>query len=252
MSHRIQADWFASARGRYLLSWEQKHVDHQVADIFGFNALQLGMCSHDYLRANRMPNRMRCAPDIGTDSVGVSLFADGEELPFESQSLDLVVLPHVLEFVPNPHQVLREVERVLVPEGHVLISGFNPMSLWGMRRVLAGHLGEFPWTGHYLSALRLKDWLSLLGFEHRHAFSGCFVPPVASEVWLRRWSFMETAGRYCWPFGGAVHVFHAVKKVPGMRLIEPRWRERELARKKAMVPAAHRGGRNPGAAGTID
>lgn len=240
MSHCTQGDWFETARGRYLLAWEQACFDRKVVDIFGFNALQLGMCGHDFLRANRMPNRILCSDSAVAGTSAATVLASEEELPFASQSLDLVVLPHVLEFVSHPHQVLREVERVLLPEGHVLITTFNPMSLWGLRRVMSGHMGEFPWTGQYISALRLKDWLSLLSFEHRSVSSGGFAPPFASEVWLRRWSFMETAGRYCWPFGGAVNLIHAVKKVPGMRVIAPSWRESQRSRKKAMVPAAHR------------
>lgn len=243
MSHRTQGDWFETARGRYLLAWEHAAFDRKVVDIFGFNAVQFGMCNHDFLRANRMPNRIMCSDMAVAGVSAASVLASEHELPFASQSLDLVVLPHVLEFVNRPHEVLREVERVLLPEGHVLISTFNPMSLWGMRRVMSGHMGEFPWTGQYLSVLRLKDWLSLLGFEHRSAASGCFAPPLSSEVWLRRWSFMESAGRYCWPFGGAVTLLHAVKKVPGMRVIAPNWRDMQRAGKKSMVPAANHHGK---------
>lgn len=244
MSQLTASNWFESARGRYLLAWEQACFDQQVVDIFGFNAVQIGMCNEDFLRANRMPNRMLCAGVGERNCRRVSLQASELELPFASQSLDLVILPHVLEFVSHPHQVLREVERVLLPEGHLLISAFNPMSLWGMRRIFAGHMGQFPWTGQYLSSPRIKDWLSLLGFESRSVMSGCFAPPVAREEWLRRWSFMETAGRYCWPFGGAVFIAHAVKKAPGMRLIAPNWRDlQRTGKKESMVPAAHHRGK---------
>ena len=82
--------------------------------------------------------------------------SDLRQLPFASASLDLVVLPHVLEFLPDPHQMLREVERVLIPEGQVVIAGFNPLSLWGLRRYRpAQREGLFPWNGNYLSVLRL-------------------------------------------------------------------------------------------------
>ncbi|MDQ7990058.1 MAG: methyltransferase domain-containing protein [Candidatus Dactylopiibacterium sp.] len=243
MSHSCLGEWFESPRGRYLLAWEHARFDERVADIFGFNAAQIGLCGHDFLRANRMALRLRCTDRRDTALLTADLLAEAEELPFASQSLDLVVLPHVLEFVSHPHQVLREVERVLLPEGHVLITGFNPVSLWGLRRSLAGHMGVLPWTGQYLGVPRLKDWLSLLGFEHRGVTSGCFAPPVASEEWLRRWSFMEVAGAHCWPFGGAVYMLHAVRRLPGMRLmLMPAWRE-QRARRKAMVPAAHRHGR---------
>ena len=229
--------WRDSPRGRYLMAWEARQFDLLVSDIFGFHALQIGLEGWDLLRANRMSMRLHCAN--GADLKGVDVCTSAEELPFASQSLDMVLLPHVLEFSPHPHQVLREVERVLMPEGQLLISGFNPYSLWGIRRSLAGNLGEMPWEGQYLSALRVKDWLSLLGFEHRELSFGCFAPPVASEVWLRRWSFMDSIGCRGWPVAGAVYILHAVKRVAGMRLILPGWRARR-SRQKAMLPVAHR------------
>jgi ubiquinone/menaquinone biosynthesis C-methylase UbiE len=102
-----------------VLAWEQERYDQVVADIFGFNALQMGMTQCDFLRANRMPFRQRCDPD-GPAEVRTHF----EHLPYATSSLDLVVMPHVLEFSPDPHQILREVERVLVPEGIVYISDY--------------------------------------------------------------------------------------------------------------------------------
>jgi SAM-dependent methyltransferase len=236
------ADWLQTPRGRYLLAWEQRQFDCLVADIFGFHALQVGLCSVDLLRANRMSCRLHCGSALS--EVGSTLYAVADELPFASQSVDLVVLPHVLEFAAHPHQILREVERILVPEGHVLIAGFNPFSLWGVRRALAGNLGDLPWQGQYLSLRRLKDWLSLLGFEARSVAQGCFAPPVASEVWLRRWSFMDAVGERFWSVGGSTYILQAVKRVQGMRLITPKWREAQR-RQKAMAPVAQQTSGNP-------
>lgn len=234
MSLSNLGQWFDSQQGRYLLAWEQAQLDQRLVDIFGFNAVQIGLCDQDFLRSNRMPHRLRCGACRAMDEPGADIQAAVEELPFASQSLDLVVLPHVLEFASHPHQVLREVERVLLPEGHLLITGFNPLSLWGLRRTLSGHMGDIPWTGQYLSPARLKDWLSLLGMETHGQQYGCYAPPLSSEVWLRRWSFMEATGRHCWPFAGGAYILHAIKRVQGMRLITPRWRQQK-ARKKAMV-----------------
>jgi SAM-dependent methyltransferase len=233
--------WLATARGQYLLAWEQRCVDQVVTDIFGFNAVQVGLCEQDFLRANRMPHRIHCS--VGCEQQpgrgGVYMFP--EELPFASQSLDLIVLPHALEFASHPHQVLREAERVLVPEGNLVIAGFNPLSMWGFRRWVAGNLGEMPWMGQYLSISRLKDWLSLLGFETRFSSFGCYAPPVSSEIWLRRWSFLDSMGKHWWPIVGGTYLLQAVKRVQGMRLITPKWREQK-ARKKAMVPVTQKSG----------
>jgi SAM-dependent methyltransferase len=166
--------WLASAPGRYVLDWEQRQLDAVVADIFGFNALQIGLPQGDFLRANRIPLRQKAGCQGAVD-----VLCDLAALPFASNSTDLVVLPHVLEFSDEPHQILREVERILIPEGQVIVVGFNPLSLWGMKRKL-DRSGEFPWNGSYLSLNRLKDWLQLLGFEVDRGQLGCYVPPSTS------------------------------------------------------------------------
>ena len=134
-------EWFATPPGQYLLAWEQAQFDLAVADLFGYNALQLGLPELDALRTNRMPHRWLALPEPfepGTPPVAgqaaVALVTDAAALPFPAASLDLLVLPHTLELSADPHHVLREVERVLVPEGRVVISGFNPASWWGFRQ----------------------------------------------------------------------------------------------------------------------
>ncbi len=228
------SEWLKTPPGRYIAEWEQAKHDHLVADIFGFNAVQIGMADCDLLRANRMPLRVRCERHGGTHVV-----SDLHHLPFAATSVDLVVLPHVLEFADNPHQILREVERVLVPEGQIIITGFNPFSLWGVRRGVVRGDGDFPWQGHYLSILRVKDWLALLGFEIQLGSFGRYAPAASQEKWLDRWRFLEWAGDRWWPIAGAVYVVQAVKRVHGMRLITPVWRERK-ARAKALAPAVQR------------
>lgn len=229
--------WQHTPQGRYVLSWEQERVDSLVADVFGFHALQLGLPDVDFLRENRIPLRCK-ADDEGT----VDTLCDLHQLPFANASVDLVILPHALEFWDDPHQILREVERILIPEGQVIITGFNPLSLWGLRRWLprpANPEAAFPWEGHYLSVLRLKDWLALLGFEVDRGNFGCYAPPFTQEKWFHRSRFLELAGDRWWGFAGGVYLLRAVKRVPGMRLILPAWRNaRKRAKAKALAPIA--------------
>jgi len=225
--------WLSTAQGRYVLDWEQARLDAAVTDIFGFNALQLGLPQIDFLRANRIPLRQH-AGECGS----VNVLCDLGALPFASNSIDLVALPHMLEFHPDPHQILREIERILIPEGQVIILGFNPISLWGLKnRVERG--GEFPWHGNYISLLRLKDWLKLLGFEVDRAALGCFAPPCNQEKWLRRWHFMEAAGDRWWGFPGGVYMLRAIKRVHGMRLITPKWKTAAVP-SKSLRPVAQK------------
>ena len=154
------SDWLTSSElGRYLLEREQAYFDRAVADVFGFHAVQLGLPEVDFLRANRIPWQCRVAA-----SGPAHIACNPEQLPFESRSLDLLVMPHVLDFTTVPHQVLREAERVLMPEGRLILTGFNPVSLWGVRRLIQGR-AAVPWSGHFLSLVRIKDWLTLLELE---------------------------------------------------------------------------------------
>jgi SAM-dependent methyltransferase len=235
MSILSLSDWFDSPQGRYLLDWEQEEVDRLVVDIFGYNAVQIGLPEVDLLRANRMPFRFQSAR-YGEAAV----VSRADSLPFASATLDLVVLPHVLDFSDSPHQVLREVERVLMPEGRIVIIGFNPWSLWGLRRMIARRRASFPWRGQYLSPLRVRDWLALLGFEAMSARFGGYAPPFARQRWLERGRFMDRFGPRWWPVCGAAYVMHGIKRVQGMRLITPNWRE-QGATSKRMAPVAQRG-----------
>ena len=227
-------DWLNTPQGQYVLQWEMRRHDQLLTDVFGFNALQIGLPDHDYLRANRMPFRFRCAPRMGVETI-----ADFHHLPFAGNSLDLVVLPHVLEFDTDPHRILREVERVLVPEGQVVVTGFNPFSLWGLKRRLRRRSSDAPWNGRYISVLRLKDWFALLGFETRAGAFGCYAPAMRQEKWLHRFHFMELAGDRWWPFAGAVYVMQGIKRQHGMRLLAAPWQDRKL-KAKALVTVTQR------------
>lgn len=211
--------WFSTPLGQYFLERERDYYDRVVADIFGYNALQCGLAEIDLLSASRIPSRWR----IGSTGP-IALQTDFRDLPIAANSIDLVVLPHVLEFSSDPHQILREVVRVLVPEGQVVISGFNPWSLLGMKRMWRRTRYQTPWTGRFINLPRLKDWLSLLSFDVVGGCMGGYAPPFSQEKWLRRFGFMDSAGDRWWPFAGGVYFMQAVKRVRGMRVITPRWR----------------------------
>jgi len=268
-------EWLRTPPGQYLLEWEQAQFDLAVADLFGYNALQLGLPELWTLKTNRMPHRWLALPEEAAESEGaqpppsagtgsstqagavdadrprVALVTDSAALPFPADSLDLVVLPHTLEMSADPHHVLREVERVLVPEGRVVISGLNPASLWGLRQGrghMAGRMGVsamgasrlyLPEVGDFIGPWRLRDWLRLLSFEVESDRYGCYRPAVRSEKWLQRSAWLDRAGAKWWPVFGAVYFVVAVKRVRGMRLLGPAWKPRR-ARSSAPVPAVNR------------
>jgi SAM-dependent methyltransferase len=245
--------WIGTPAGRYLLAWEQQQFDQAVADIFGYHALQLGLPALASLQANRMPHRWLAttaplAQARGTTSSQLHL--DYAALPFPEASLDLVTLPHALDSHPNPHGTLREVARVLVPGGRVVLSGFNPASLWGLRqerehlcRRLNIGTSLLPPELDFIGSRRLRDWLHLLDLEIETGCYGCYRPLLGSEKWIRRWGWMDRLGKRWWPFFGAVYFLVAVKRVHGVRLLEPAWR-RVNSKSAVTVPLARRSSDN--------
>jgi SAM-dependent methyltransferase len=232
-------DWLQTPLGAYLLAQEQAYLDEVVADIFGFNALQLGLPEIDFLRNSRIPYKYTVAPEAPA-----SLRASYEALPVDSQSIDLLIMPHGLEFAANPHQILREVDRVMMPEGRIIIIGFNPWSLWGAKRAMTYRERDYPWRGHFVSLVRLKDWLALLGFDVSAGKLACYVPPCETQKWLDRFRFMEASGDRWWGIAGGVYMLQAIKRVQGMRLITPNWRnKKDLAHGLAPAPQNMSGAR---------
>ena len=212
---------------------ECAYWDRAVADAFGFHAVQCGLPELDLLRNNRIPWRITVG---NTDHVG--LRAESTQLPFANQSVDLLLLPHVLDFSDDPHQVLREALRVLVPEGRLIVTGFNPLSLWGVRRALQQRRFA-PWEGRFFSLARIKDWLSLLNLEPSGGAFMCYAPPLDSQKWLDRFAFMEDAGDRWWPLAAGIYAIEAVKRVRGMRLLTPKWTTR-LAPRLSVVGSEKR------------
>ena len=234
--------WFETPPGKVLLAWERAEFDRAVGDVFGYHALQLGLPELDTLQSNRMPHKWLALreADALTSEVRPDIITDYAALPFEENSLDLVVLPHSLELNLDPHTTLREVERVLVPEGKVVICCLNPASLWGLRQRRA-HVyrrlgfGELylPDAGEFIGYWRLRDWLRLLGFEVETSSFGCWRPAMATEKWLERYAWMDGLGERWWPIFGAVYFVVAVKRVRGIKLIGARWKQ---AKRLASAP----------------
>jgi len=222
-------DWLdalGAPTAQRLLAWEQAQADALLADVFGYHAVQAGWPGLDALHANRMPHRWVASQEFDGSAPTPALAFDSRAWPWPAESLDLVVLPHTLERSADPHACLREVERVLIAEGQVLIIGFNPWSLWGrqLRRRQKSPASALPaaWPLEPIAAYRLRDWLHLLGFEVQLQRAVGWTPTWRSERWVRCWAWLEALGRRWLPFLGGVYLIMATKRVPGGRLLDGR------------------------------
>jgi SAM-dependent methyltransferase len=215
--------WYGTRAGQCLLHGLDETLEALVGSLFGYHALQMGVIdpSLDFSRHSRIPHWVR--QDIVSPA---RVMADAHQLPWDAESLDLVTLLHVLEFSERPHEVLREVERTLIPEGHVVIVGFNPWSLMGLWQGAQFWREGVPWCGHFYSALRINDWLALLGFDTLRTLHYGFRAPInrlTRHCLESRW---ERWGRRWWPYFGSVHVILARKRVATLTPIRPRWSKR--------------------------
>jgi SAM-dependent methyltransferase len=221
MHDAVRNAWLETPLGRSVLELESQVLADALADVFGFELLQLGCWgAHEALRAQVRTQHHCC---IAPDAAGPrTIRAHFEALPIASGSVEAVLLPHTLEHAPHPHELLREVERVLMGEGHVLVCGFNPLGPWGVRHAISR--GRFPPpTTRLLSEGRLRDWLGLLGFEVTAARRYLFRPPWTQHMSARTRDWLELRGPdFAAPLAGA-YLVKACKRVRSVTPIRPAW-----------------------------
>lgn len=220
-------EWFSRTPGRFILEAELTELNHRLPDLFGYYLLQIGdLGGVDVLEKSRVLHRSIIDIDGRCRRMPYPCVRGAPDaLPIVSDSVDVVLLLHILEFEERPHEALREAQRVLVPEGHLLISGFNPWSLMGFWRKLRASEAA-PWGGQFLRLNRIKDWLVLLGFDVIGVDTYFFLPPFRNERLMRRLRRLET-GRVgaLRPFAGA-YLVTAKKRVSMATPIKPRWSHR--------------------------
>ena len=234
-------NWFDTPLGQAVLELDNARLSRLLPDMFGYHILQVGnFLKPDLLVTSRINHKL-VSSLIPSENSGKNpdLICMNSALPIESESMDVVLLPHVLEFEDQPHQLLREAQRVLIGEGHVVIIGFNPISLWGLWRLFLNWREYPPWHGHYINIVRLKDWLSLLDFEVVRLERFFFRPPLKNMNVMKRLNIMEQLGQYCWTIFGGIYLLVAKKRVVSMTPIRLQWQSRrQLVSSGLIEPSA--------------
>jgi len=236
-SDNAAAEWFAGPLGERVLREEARLARLALDDVFGFELLQMGTWgnSQHLLEGARTQHSTLLAPSL---SPGVTLCAPLASLPFPSDSIDAIVLPHTLELVEDPYAVLREAERVLCAEGCLLICGFNPFSGWGVRRMFASYFKRPafpPQTRRMLSERRLRDWMALLDFEVADVYGYLGTLPMTRRARKAAdGSLIQAEYRPRRPWAAGAYLLKARKRVQTLTLVRPKRRARQLV----LVPAA--------------
>lgn len=225
--------WTNSEYGKELLDIEYNILKSNLHKVFGFHILQIGCPTINYLsdfcKINHQLVLVNNLEYNVQDSRSIIYSAD-ERIPLETASIDAVVIAHDLEFTENPHAVLREIDRILMPEGHLIILNFNPNSFWGIRSILTRKKSlEYPWSGSWRSCYRLCDWLKLLNYDIRKKDFYFYRPCINNKKLLNSMRLFETIGKLI-PLGAAGYCISAIKKQEAMISLSANWRRQvELA-----------------------
>lgn len=216
--------WYRTPLGREVAARENACLEKMLCDTFGYYLVQVGGGERfrEALAASRIRHRilMPCSAPSGRG--GLEIVGRPAEMPLATDGVDAVLLPHTLDFAADPRRVLREVERVLIPEGRVLVVGFNALSGWGLLRLIYRYRQRVPWCGRFLTPYRVEDWLSLLGFavEMRELI---MLRPSLRGAWGVRLGGLDRLGRRLWPGLGGIYVIRAVKRVSTLTPLRPTW-----------------------------
>ena len=208
-------NWCELFHGTELLAQTQSRISNHLPRCFGYNLLKLGNLSSAIdTTDSTIPHQINCAPS----GKNIGLVADIKELPLQKSVIDLCILTHELDFSSDPHQVLREIERVLTLDGTLIISGYNPLSYFGFKTLLKA---KAPQTARLFFPDRVIDWLHLLGFEiiQKQHFGLLSSAPFKNKK-NKVSTFIENMGsRYC-PALCSVYFIVAKKKSTPMTRIK--------------------------------
>ena len=216
--------WLTSPLGDALVQQESRIVEEALDGIFGEQCLQLGLWgeSNTFLRHAR--TQRTALIDEGTSDGGPCAIGQFHRLPIQDDSIDCVLLPHVLDYSDRPHAVLREVDRVLTSHGHLVILGFKTGGLWGVRRLIPG-AGLPPDADNLVPERQLRDWLQLLDMRIHGVMPYFFRWPLPA---IRRASSpkWEQRGQRWWPELAACYMLTAQKRVSTLTPVKPVWRRK--------------------------
>jgi len=232
-------DWYLSGTGQYLLGELESRLSPMLATTFGYYSLQLGCAGlrEQLQRACRVKHKFT----LGEADAAAQIHASPAMLPVASDSVDLVILMHHLSNTSEPHAILREVFRILIPEGKLVIIDFNPISMWGLRNILQSWLEHVPFKGHFYTAKRIDDWMRLLGFDQHAHYRVGYQPPIQKPGLVRHLSWLEKVMRNWMPLLGTLNLMVYNKSISPMTPVRHRWVTRKLLPNKIARPSVGRG-----------
>lgn len=215
--------WGQLPNGHIILNEINQVLAPWCSKFFGYHLLKIGALSGEVSCAD---STIKHQITISEATDNVSVISEIDDLPFLEHSVDVCLLSHALEFTGDPHHVVREANRVLIPNGYLVITGFNPFSLAGLNRFIPYRRQKSPWNERFFSSMRVTDWLHLMGYEilaDEHlihsSLAGVMGQGKVASYWKR-------FSRKFLPQLGSVYVIVAKKRVLPLTPIKPKWKLR--------------------------
>jgi len=243
----IYSRWYQTLSGQSSLNKLDELCVETLSEIFGYYAIEMGVISekhsllkhsriaagftlvdsidnNTHITKNKTPFNNEEKNDEEKNTSSSSLVATTEQLPIATDNVDLVIASHTLELSEDPHQVLREIDRVLVPEGHCILIGFNPYSISQLGQLIRSRFSKDKSNYKTRSVARVKDWFSLLGFEVMDVHYMGMRPAVNNKKLFDALGWLERLGEFAGPVLGNMYVIHAKKQMVAMRPNKKVWR----------------------------
>lgn len=217
--------WLSQSLGADVLAIEQQFLSSMLPRYYGKHALLIGIPrQYSLLQASPMLNHVVLSPLSHFSKPMQFIESEFYKLPIASGSVDLVILPHTLEFVDNQRHLVTEASRLVKPEGLLMVFGFNPSSLWGLKKWWVKN-EKMPWSGQFTHPSLIKKWLSLVDFELVRQDMLLFRPPFKQVSIFNKFSWLEKLGKYLFPFLGGVYVLTFQAKVIPLTPIKMHWKQ---------------------------
>jgi SAM-dependent methyltransferase len=224
------AQWYSTSLGQSISARLEEGLSVLLGDVFGYQGLQVGnLVPNLHLLKGAGLQRYLTLDAPGNEA---DIHADALSLPIASDTMKAVAFFHTLDFCDNPHQALREADRVLTEDGQLIIIGFNPYSAFGARHALSAWRRREPWNGRFYARHRVSDWLSVLNYRVLDSNAMFIRPPINSERLLRRLGKLDKLERWLSPVGG-LYIMRARKQTIPMSMV------RQWGRQRSTLSAAN-------------
>lgn len=238
LPEKISKKWYMQGAGTHFIESENEELIQIISKLYGYHLVFLGDPHLSHLVSSSLiSHQILINPHEKEAQTPLSLLvSELESLPLRNDSVDVVVLSHTLEETAHPHEILREAHRVLIPEGHLIITGLNPMSMWGFWLNMQRMMGKTSKEGKMLGPNRVRDWLKLLSFQLVGEKAFYFRPPLTSEKMLNKLSFMEKFGQRAWPIFAGGYSLVAVKRVIPLTPVRAKWPKQAIWEPEGALP----------------